>query len=86
MARSSFVRARIEPELKTEAEHILGQMGITPSQAVIMLYKYLAREHKWPIPLKLPNAATVSTFKDTDQNRNLVKSKDSAEMFNKLGI
>lgn len=86
MAKSSFVRARIEPHLKNEAEYILDEMGISPSQAIIMLYKYLAREHEWPISLKIPNAETIQAFENTDKKLDLVKSKDSQEMFKKLGI
>lgn len=86
MLKSSFVRARIEPEIKTEAEYILHEMGISPSQAIVMLYKYLAREHKWPVPLNIPNAKTIKTFKDTDNKVGLTHSKDSKEMFKKLGI
>ena len=86
MLKSSFVRARVEPEIKNEAEHVLHEMGITPSQAVVMLYKYLAREHKWPVPLNIPNAKTVKTFKDTDNKIGLTRVKDATEMFKKLGI
>lgn len=86
MLKSSFIRARVEPAIKDEAEHVLYEMGITPSQAVGMLYKYLAREHKWPVPLNIPNTKTTKTFKDTDNNVGLTQSKDAKEMFKKLGI
>jgi DNA-damage-inducible protein J len=49
MSKSVFVRARMEPDLKKQAEYILGEFGITPTQAVTMLYKYLARRHEWPV-------------------------------------
>jgi DNA-damage-inducible protein J len=86
MTKSAFVRARVEPELKEEAETILHELGISPTQAVTMLYKYVAHEHKWPTTIKIPNAKTSRTFKNTDNKVGLVVSKDIKEMFKKLGI
>jgi len=70
MAKTAFIRARVNQALKSEAEHILEEFGITPTQAVTILYKYIAREHKWPIPLKIPNNKTLKTFKATDKKMN----------------
>jgi len=38
MAKLAFVRARIEPELKENAEHILKKLGIKLSDAINMIY------------------------------------------------
>lgn len=86
MLKSAFIRARVSPELKSEAEIVLSQLGITPSQAVTILYKYVAREHEWPIPLKAPNTKTLSTFKETDKKSGLIASRTTKEMFSKLKI
>jgi len=43
MAKSAFVRARIEPELKENAEHILNELGIRPSDAINMFYHQIER-------------------------------------------
>lgn len=86
MAKTAFVRVRVEPDLKAGAEMVLDQLGITPSQAITMLYKYVLREHKWPISTKIPNKKTIKTFKDTDKGVDLNISNSTKEMFNKLGI
>ncbi|HBD93053.1 MAG TPA: damage-inducible protein J [Spirochaetia bacterium] len=36
--------------------------------------------------IKIPNAITEQTFKDTDNGINLIHCKDTSEMFSKLGI
>lgn len=84
--KTSFVRARIEPKLKVEAEHVLDELGITPTEAVRMLYKSIAREHGWPIELKLPNVKTRRVLRDTDKGKGLNKAKDADDLFNQLGI
>ncbi len=62
MKKSAFIRARIEPNVKKEAEKILDELGITSSQAVTMLYKHIIRKHEWPLELKIPNAKTEKSF------------------------
>ena len=86
MRKSAFIRARIEPELKVAAENILSEVGITPSQAVTMLYKRIMRDHEWPLELKVPNAATRRTLEETDQGIGLTEYKNVDELFDKIGI
>lgn len=86
MKKISFVRARIEPSLKKEVENILHELGISPSQAITMLYKHVALRHEWPLDLKIPNRLTKQIFGLTDSCKDLVKSNSSEDMFKKLGI
>lgn len=86
MEKSAFVRARIRPTLKTAAENVLHELGITPTQAITMLYARIAREHEWPLELKIPNAETRSVFEETDKGLGLIKCKDIDDLFHKLGI
>lgn len=86
MSKEAFVRARVEPELKMVAEEILDELGITPTQAITMLYKRIAREHEWPLELKIPNAKTARAIKEARKGKGLVKCKDEKELFKKLGI
>ena len=84
MIKSSVVRARMEPALKIEAEHVLQELGITPTQAVNMLYKYVVREHEWPFELKIPNKETRKAFEETDKGVGLAKVSNIDELFKKL--
>lgn len=86
MSKAAFIRARVEPELKAEVEYILDKLGITPTQAVTMLYKRIRREHAWPLELKISNAKTRKAFEETDKNVGLVSCKNVDDMFKKLGI
>lgn len=85
MTKSTFIRARVAPELKEAAETVLHELGITSTQAVTMLYKYIARKQCWPLIMKIPNKETLKTFKDTDNKVGLTAAKDVNEMFKKLG-
>ena len=86
MNKTAFVRARVEPKLKITAEDILDELGITPTQAVTMLYKRVARDHEWPLELKIPTAETRKTLEETDKGAGLVDFKDVDDLFDQLEI
>jgi DNA-damage-inducible protein J len=85
MAKSAFIRARIEPELKHAAEDIMHKLGINPTQAVTMLYEWVARRQEWPLKLKIPNEKTRRAMKEADEGVGIVKCKDINELFKNLG-
>lgn len=86
MAKTATIRARIEPRLKSEAEGILSQLGLTATQAITLFFRQLVLQRRLPIDLALPNAVTLETFAATDQGEDLVRCEDLQDMFEKLEI
>lgn len=54
MANTSAIYARIDTNLKKNAESILAQLGITPSSAIQMLYSQIILSRGFPLNLFLP--------------------------------
>ena len=54
MANTSAVYARIDTELKENAENILSLLGISPSSAIQMLYSQIVLTRSLPLNLQLP--------------------------------
>ena len=54
MANTAPVYARIETGLKENAEGILAQLGISPSEAIKMLYSQIVLVKGMPFQSKLP--------------------------------
>ena len=54
MARTSNVFARVEPELKEQAEQVLSQLGIPMSNAVSMFLRQVVLQRGIPFEMKLP--------------------------------
>ena len=54
MAKSANLYARIEPEVKEQAEAILSALGITASNAITMFYKQVILQWGLPFEVKLP--------------------------------
>ena len=55
MAKSANLYARIEPELKEQAEMILAALGIPSSNAITMFYKQIVLNYGLPFEVKLPS-------------------------------
>ncbi|MCD7959639.1 MAG: type II toxin-antitoxin system RelB/DinJ family antitoxin [Ruminococcus sp.] len=54
MARTSNVFARVEPEVKEQAEMVLNQLGIPMSNAVGMFLRQVVIQRGIPFEMKLP--------------------------------
>ncbi|MBF6990408.1 MULTISPECIES: type II toxin-antitoxin system RelB/DinJ family antitoxin [Cupriavidus] len=64
MSASTFVRARIDQQIKEEAAAVLEAMGLTVSDAVRMLLTRIALEQALPSGLITPNPATIAALKE----------------------
>ena len=84
MSKEAFIRARVETSLKITAENVLNELGITPTQAITMLYKRIAREHEWPLELKIPNTETVRAIKEARKGKGVTICKNKDDLIKKL--
>lgn len=60
MARTSNIFARVEPEVKEEAEKVLDQLGIPMSNAVGMFLRQVVLQNGIPFDVKLPKKAPLA--------------------------
>ncbi len=86
MSKTATVRARMEPHLKKEAEHIFEDLGVSATQAINLFYRQVTLRKGLPFDVVIPTATTRRTFENTDAGRGLVVCKDADDMFRKLGI
>ncbi|MGI8568565.1 MAG: type II toxin-antitoxin system RelB/DinJ family antitoxin [Methylocella sp.] len=86
MTTDTTVRARIDKRVKAEAAHVLEDMGLSVSDAIRMMLIRVAAEKALPFEVKAPNAVTARTLRKADRGEDLVRSKDAADLFGKLGI
>ena len=56
MAKETTVRARIDEDLKAEAEDILKQLGLTTSQAINLYFSQIVLNRGMPFDVRLPDA------------------------------
>ena len=75
MAKSANLYARIEPDLKEQAEAILSALGIPASNAITMFYKQIVLQKGLPFEVKLPASrpVDVNTLSPEQLNEELEK-------------
>jgi len=69
--KTAIINARIKPELKNDVEGILGQLGITTTQAITMFFEQVKINRGIPFELKIPNDETIQAINDARANRDM---------------
>lgn len=58
-AKTANVLARVEPDIKAQAEAIMTQLGVPVSVVINMLYKQIIMTRSIPFSLTIPHAPTA---------------------------
>ncbi len=82
MPKTAMIRARTEPNLKSEVEHIFEKLGLTSTEAINIFYRQVKMRKGLPFEVKIPNKTTSETFKKTDEGKEL-STYESIEDFRK---
>lgn len=80
MAKSANLYARIEPELKEQAEGILLSLGIPASNAITMFYRQIVLQRGLPFEVKLPANAPVDVRRLTEAELDAELEKGYADV------
>lgn len=86
MPKSASIHARIQPELKEEAEAILKELGLNATQAITIFYQQIRINRGLPFVLRVPNETTRQTLDDTDTGDNLVYCRDAEDLVARLKL
>ena len=86
MNKTEIVKARLEPDLKEHVHTVFYQMGVTPTQAIRMFYRYVERKQAFPFDLSVPNEKTAKTIREAKAGKGLIESKNLENLFTELDI
>ena len=78
--KSANVYARIEPDVKEQAENILTALGIPASNAINMFYKQIILNRGLPFDVKIPTTSPVNIDKISEEELNAELEKGYADM------
>ena len=79
--KTAVVHARIEPQTKRQAEGVLQNLGITPTEAIRILYRQICLRGGLPFPIEIPNQRTSSTLEKSRYGEDVEKFDSLDEMF-----
>ena len=78
--KSANLYARIEPDVKEQAESILSALGIPASNAINMFYKQIILQRGLPFEVKIPSAKPVDMSVLSEEEMNAELEKGYADM------
>ena len=65
MAKTAMIRARVEPELKREAEELLSELGMSATEAITLFYRQVTMHRGLPFDVRVPNAETLEALRQS---------------------
>lgn len=84
MSKTATVRARVEPDLKADAEKVFNRVGLSTTEAINLFYSQVRLRRGLPFPVEVPNETTRRTFESTDRGEDLRTYESLDAMFEAL--
>lgn len=83
--KTATIHARIEPQVKTKAEGILHNLGITPTEAIRIFYRQISLRNGLPFSVEVPNECAAHTLRKSRNDEDIVELDSVDEMFESWG-
>ena len=68
-----MIRARVEPELKYQAEEVFSKIGLSPTEAITLFYAQVTLHRGLPLAVKIPNAETIEVLRQARSGEGLTE-------------
>jgi len=86
MLKTTTIRARITPTVKTQAEKILSSLGMTASDAIQLLFHQIQLRRGLPFEVALPNAQTAKVLRDSRKGKGVTQHESKKHLYRHLGL
>ena len=86
MLKTTTIRARITPTVKTQAEKILSSLGMTASDAIQLLFHHIQLRRGLPFEVALPNAQTGKVLRDSRKGKGVTHHESKKHLYRHLGL
>ena len=81
MSQTALIHARIDPATKAATEKILKTIGLTPTEAIRLLYRQIALRGEFPVELRRPNAETAKVLAQIDASEDLGTFDNAEDLY-----
>jgi len=71
MSKTTMIHARVEPNLKQEAEAMLNSLGLNMTQAITLFLQQVKLQRGLPFEVKLPNKQTQVVMQEVLDGKNV---------------
>ena len=80
MAKTEMIRARVEPDLKREAEGLFSALGLSATDAITLFYRQVTLHQGLPFDIRIPNATTIEAMKQARDGIGLTEYASMEEL------
>ncbi len=84
MAKTGMIRARVEPELKRQAEELFSALGLSTTDAITLFYKQVTMHRGLPFDVRIPNAETMEALHQARDRESLTEYADLQDLKSRL--
>ena len=84
MPKTITIHTRIEPEVKSQVDNILNELGISTTEAINLFLRQVIRYRGIPLDLRIPNAETVASIREAEQGIDLHRCESLDQLFKEL--
>jgi DNA-damage-inducible protein J len=79
--KTAVIHARIEPGIKRNAEGVLSNLGISPTEAIRIFYRQITLRRGLPFAVAVPNECTAATLKKSRRGEDVQEFESLDAMF-----
>jgi DNA-damage-inducible protein J len=81
MSQTAVIHARIDPDTKAATERVLDALGITPTEAIRLLYRQIAMRGEFPVELRIPNVETAVALAKADRGEDIETFDNTDDLY-----
>lgn len=79
--KTAIIHARIEPQVKRQAEGVLHELGLSPTEAIRIFYRLITLRKGLPFAVTVPNECTVATLEKSRHGQEVQEFESLDAMF-----
>ena len=73
---TGMICVRVEPELKSQAEAVFSELGLSATEAITLFYTQVTLHRGLPFAVRIPNAGTIEALRQTRTGEGLTEYAD----------
>ena len=85
MAKTEMIRVRVESELKSQAEEVFSELGLSPTEAISLFYAQVTLHRGLPFAVRIPNAETIEALRQARVGEGFTEYDDLEDLKAKDG-
>ena len=82
---TGMIRVRVGPELKSQAEEVFSELGLSPTEAITLFYTQVTLHRGLPFAVGIPNAETIKALRQARAGEGLTEYADLEDLRAKRG-